>query len=53
MPTKDSQVLQPGREIELKDPNMKLQELISTKCWRVDNLTPGLDLLDNFWNLAL
>ena len=52
-PTKDNQVLLPGREIELKDPNMKLQELISTKCWRIDNLTPGLDLLDNFWNLAL
>ena len=48
-----SESWQPGREIELKDPGMRLQELISQKCWRIDNLTPGLDLLDNFWSLAL
>ncbi len=32
---------------------MSLQELIKGEYWRVDNLTPGLDLIDNFWDLAL
>ncbi len=32
---------------------MSLQELIKAEYWRVDNLTPGLDLIDNFWDLAL
>ena len=41
------------RSFELSDNQQKLQELITAKCWRIDNLTPGLDLIDDFWNLAL
>ena len=37
----------------LQDQQMSLQELIRAEYWRVDNLTPGLDLIDNFWDLAL
>ena len=41
------------KEVNMREPNQQLQELISAKCWRIDNLTPGIDLMDNFWNLAL
>ena len=48
-----TEVVSEERELVLEDENDQLQELISSKCWRVDNLTPGLDLIENFWNLAL
>lgn len=41
------------KEVILSDDNQQLRELISQKLWRIDNLTPGLDYIDNFWNLAL
>ena len=40
------------KETLFKD-NQTLQELISGKYWRIDNLTPGLDLLDNFYHCAV
>ena len=42
-----------AKEIYMREPGQQLQELISAKCWRIDNLTPGIDLMENFWNLAL
>lgn len=41
-----------SKEIYFQD-NQKLQFLISGKYWRIDNLTPGLDLLDNFYHCAV
>ena len=40
------------KEVLFKD-HQTLQELISGKYWRVDNLTPGLDLLHNFYHCAV
>ena len=40
------------KEIYFQD-NQRLQSLISGKYWRIDNLTPGLDLLENFYHCAV
>ena len=41
------------REYVFSDNGQLIQELITAKCWRIDNLTPGLDFIDKFWSLAL
>ena len=43
----------PASEQLLLDDTFKLEDLILTNRWRLDNLTPGLDLIDDFWDIAL
>ena len=40
-------------EIKLENGKMHLQELVTRNIWRQANLTPGLDLMENFWDVAL
>ena len=44
---------QTPKELILSNDKQQLQELIKDNYWRIDNLTPGLDLMDNFWSVAM